>query len=264
MGALHGRQIQPDDHHVDRTHEDLLEQPSYTGGELWLTRGFCLAIAFVVFVTSIVAIRTGAAIWLWLYAAGFAVMIVATVLVAQVPRRIQKQRDGEWAARFHEMAIRDDLTGLYNRRYFNTALERALSRAPAGVAVAAIDLDDFKRINDSLGHAAGDVALRVTAAALKAAAPRGLVARIGGDEFAVLMTDITAVSLASLADDLERAIRVAPFFVEEGTDVSLSGSVGIAALKVGSDAEELLRAADRSLYRAKQAHALRHERRAAS
>src|SRR6185503_6546708 len=158
------------------------EQPSYTGGELWLTRGFCLAIAFVVFVTSIVAIRTGAAIWLWLYAAGFAVMIVATVLVAQVPRRIQKQRDGEWAARFHEMAIRDDLTGLYNRRYFNTALERALSRAPAGVAVAAIDLDDFKRINDSLGHAAGDVALRVTAAALKAAAPRGLVARIGGDE----------------------------------------------------------------------------------
>lgn len=249
---------------MDRAQEELSEQPSYSAGELWLTRGFCLAIAAVVFAFSIVAVRTGAAIWLWLYVAGFAVMVVATVLVAQVPRRIQKQRDGEWAARFHEMAIRDDLTGLYNRRYFNTALERALRRAPAGVAVAAIDLDDFKRINDLLGHAAGDVALRVTAAALKAAVPHGLVARIGGDEFAVLMTDVTETSLASLAGGLERAIRDAPFFVEESSKVALSGSVGVAALKVGSDAEELLRAADRSLYRAKQAHALQHERRAAS
>jgi diguanylate cyclase (GGDEF)-like protein len=249
---------------VDSPEDDIeTEQPRSPGMEIWLVRGVGVTLALAVFALSVVAWETGSTGWFRLYAAAFFVMIGATVFVAQIPRRIQRKRDAEWASRFHEMAIRDELTGLYNRRHFNRTLERAMRDGSRGVAVAIVDLDGFKHINDTLGHAAGDLALRITAAALKGAAPGAVVARMGGDEFALIFERIAAASHVELERQLSEAIAAAPFIVEEGSGVVLSGSVGVVRLKPGMDAETLLREADRALYEAKQRRASVHDRRRA-
>ena len=88
------------------------------------------------------------------------------------------------------LSVEDALTGLSNRRGFSSRLADALARDPRQVAVLCLDLDDFKAVNDSLGHPAGDAVLVTIAQRLRAnVRSRDTVARLGGDEFAVLMTD---------------------------------------------------------------------------
>ncbi len=249
---------------MDTSIEVEIEQPSYTARELWLARGVCLAFAAVVLGVSFVAWETGSSAWHWAFVGLYFVMCALTTVVAQIPRRVQRKRDREWAAKLHEMAIHDELTGLYNRRYFNAALARAVCEAEASgspLGVAVIDLNDFKRINDTLGHAAGDLAIRIAAAALKGAAGNRVVARNGGDEFAVLLPGIEEAEAHAVAFGYEEAIARAPFVVEAGAGVTLEGSAGMAFWVPGMDVEELLRAADQALYRAKEEHAKRHERR---
>ncbi|MEX0783625.1 MAG: GGDEF domain-containing protein [Dehalococcoidia bacterium] len=251
---------------MDRSIEVEIEQPTYTARELWLARGVCLAFAALVLGVSFVAWETGSGAWYWAFVALYFGMCALTTVVAQIPRRMQRKRDGEWAAKLHEMAIRDELTGLYNRRYFHAALARAIREAEAEgstLGVVVIDLNDFKRINDTLGHAAGDLAIRIAAAALKAAAAGRVVARNGGDEFAVLLPGLTEGEGHTVAFAFEDAIESAPFVVEAGADVRLGGSAGLAFWVPGMDVEELLHAADEALYRAKEEHATRHERRRA-
>ncbi len=150
-------------------------------------------------------------------------------------------------------AVHDQLTGLATRAVLNDRLAQALDRAGregTGVAVLRCDLDRFKRVNDSLGQAAGDELLRVTARRLRlAVGAGGTAARLSGDEFALLLEDVGS------AQDAERtAARVLRHLQEPvviaGRAVPGGASIGIAHSD-GSDARDLLRAADLALHRAK-------------
>lgn len=148
-------------------------------------------------------------------------------------------------------AFHDPLTGLANRALFTDRVEHALvvhERIGDEAAVLFLDLDDFKAVNDSLGHLAGDELLRAVGLRLRdALSPRHTVARLGGDEFAILVEDARGASAAVHAAELIVGALQAPFDIE-GREVFVTASVGIA---VGRDKEELLRSADVAMYRAK-------------
>ncbi len=153
-------------------------------------------------------------------------------------------------------AFHDSLTGLPNRVLLLDRLSQALARSERGhgqVAVMLLDLDNFKLINDSLGHHAGDDLLVTIAPKLKQQM-RGsdTVARLGGDEFAfVVETFSSERDLAAVAERVT-GVFARPFPVEAGGLQRLSGSLGIALNHPGENAEDLLRNADTAMYRAKQ------------
>jgi diguanylate cyclase (GGDEF)-like protein/PAS domain S-box-containing protein len=153
-------------------------------------------------------------------------------------------------AEANRLAHHDVLTGLPNRMQFYKALgENLKSNNGTGVAVCCLDLDGFKPVNDTFGHAAGDDVLKKVGERLQAEAQGHMVARLGGDEFAILTMgdEKNAVDLA------ERCVGALepPFFIK-GLAVKIGVSIGIAAAPVdGLDGEELVQEADRALYRAK-------------
>lgn len=151
------------------------------------------------------------------------------------------------------VGLHDGLTGLPNRKLFAEQLGNAISRRrdPERVLMAYVDLDDFKIINDTLGHPAGDALLRALAEHLAQEHPEAMIARLGGDEFAVLIDGISpAQNLGSLADDLQRSFdRVID---HNGHQIETTASMGIAlAPGDGTNATTLMRNADLALYRAK-------------
>jgi diguanylate cyclase (GGDEF)-like protein/PAS domain S-box-containing protein len=163
---------------------------------------------------------------------------------------VTDRRDAEEQLR--HQAFHDVLTGLPNRALFTDRVQHALAvRRETGSEVAAlfVDLDDFKSVNDRFGHPAGDAVLRAVGHRLcEAVSPSHTVARIGGDEFAVLVE--TRSGLAAAVDAAERLLAqfTAPLEVD-GHEVFVTASVGIA---VGEDSEELLRSANVAMYGAKQ------------
>lgn len=153
-------------------------------------------------------------------------------------------------------AVHDNLTGLANRALFDSELEKVLARAgrdQVPVTVLFIDLDDFKSVNDRAGHGAGDHVLRTVAARLVGAGRKGdSVARLGGDEFTMLLPGSNREDAAQIAQRVARAI-CEPIVLGEEL-LTIHASVGLAtAREDGEDAETLLRAADRSMYRVKRA-----------
>ena len=167
------------------------------------------------------------------------------------------------AERIEHLAHHDDLTGLPNRLLFNEQLPRAIARAQGktdSLAVLFFDLDRFKIINDTLGHATGDGVLQqISGHLLACVGPTDLLARIGGDEFALLVEDFAGIAeldarvrklLAAMASPLEIGPR----------HYQLSGSIGISIYpKDGTDGTSLLKNADIAMYRAKAAGRNRHE-----
>ncbi len=155
-----------------------------------------------------------------------------------------------------ELAHVDALTGLLNRRVLLPALRSALSAAEIKKtrgAVLLLDLDRFKMINDTLGHAAGDSVLRATAERIrKNLREDDIVARHGGDEFVIVLTDLPDVRDAgSVARQLIAALSKR--FDIDGKPVYIGASVGIAAYpSAGNDPDELLRKADTAMYKAKE------------
>lgn len=149
-------------------------------------------------------------------------------------------------------AFHDPLTNLANRVLFKDRVEHALQRAVGGSgspAVLFIDLDNFKAVNDGLGHSAGDwLLIEVAARLLTSLRPADTVARLGGDEFAVLIDD-EAADAKEVADLILQAFK-APFSVQ-GTDIVVTMSIGIAAVTPHQGADDVLRNADLALYRAK-------------
>ncbi len=180
------------------------------------------------------------------------VLVVARLSgVVRTQRSLIEERTRMQGA-LERLSVEDSLTGLSNRRGFNARLSDALGRDPGQVAVLCLDLDDFKNINDSLGHPTGDAVLTTIALRLRGnVRSRDTVARLGGDEFAVLMTDCsgphTAIALAErLLTAIEEPVTV------DGTAVHASASFGVAISGPdGGDAMSLMRAADVALYRAK-------------
>ena len=156
-----------------------------------------------------------------------------------------------------DLAERDALTGAANRRMFQLSLERVLDARPTRdqasiTAVLFIDLDDFKVVNDSLGHAAGDALLQAVTERISASVREGdLVARLGGDEFAILTQDAPDLKRAiAMAERLTRELR-APYALGEH-HVAVTASIGIASARDASEsAADVVRNADVAMYMAK-------------
>ncbi|AZB57282.1 diguanylate cyclase [Cereibacter sphaeroides] len=161
----------------------------------------------------------------------------------------------EQEARLREFGRRDALTSLLNRREFDHALEqRAAPWTGEPYALLLIDIDRFKRINDTHGHAVGDAILRAVALRLAASAREGLpLFRYGGEEFALLLDRAGTAEALSEAERLRRAVAEEPVGLEDGTRIAVTISVGIALGARGQAGAELFAAADRALYAAKDA-----------
>lgn len=156
------------------------------------------------------------------------------------------------------LSMRDPLTGLYNRRYHDETMPRELARARRAlhpVGVVAMDIDDFKRLNDSYGHEAGDYVLTRTGELLRNATRAGDIAcRFGGEEFALILPGASLEATRVRAEAI-RAEFAAARFVHEGREIGpFTLSAGVASLSPAAlDWAAALRAADRALYAAKQA-----------
>ncbi len=174
---------------------------------------------------------------------------------ALLQEEIAERRQAE--ARVHHMAYHDSLTGLPNRALLSDRLEcalRAASRNGRKLAVMFLDLDRFKTINDSLGHATGDQLLREVARRLcTAVRDSDTVARLGGDEFVILLPDVGgAPDCAQVGDKIIEALATP--FPFEGRSLHISPSIGICLCPDdGGDVETLMRHADAAMYHAKAA-----------
>ncbi|WP_027583208.1 EAL domain-containing protein [Bradyrhizobium sp. Ai1a-2] len=165
---------------------------------------------------------------------------------------ITERRKAE--ARIAYMAHHDGLTSLANRDFFQDRLREALQRSKSGskrVAVLCVDLDLFKHVNDSFGHAMGDRLLKQVAERLTAdITGNNLAARLGGDEFAIVLCDVTPNEASDFAERLIGTLSAR--YDIDGMEVVVGASVGIALSPGdGTSSEELMRNADMALYRAK-------------
>lgn len=180
---------------------------------------------------------------------------VLEILANQAAATIQLIKDKEQQ---RQLAVRDGLTGLYNRRAFGELLGAAIAnedRRPAGsLGLVILDLDHFKKLNDTYGHPAGDAALRSLARLLDQHLRKGdQAARYGGEEFVVILPGSDAERSTGAAERLRSALEKHRF-VFEGARIPLSASLGVAVWPGdGREPEPLLAAADRALYAAKQA-----------
>ncbi|MBI4123513.1 MAG: GGDEF domain-containing protein, partial [Betaproteobacteria bacterium] len=171
-----------------------------------------------------------------------------------VSQDISARKAREEAVRF--LAYHDSLTGLPNRRLLDDRLAQAIhlaQRRHRKLAVMLIDLDDFKQVNDSLGHRAGDAVLREVAQRLALCVRKAdTLARHGGDEFVIVVSDVQAEADCQLV--AEKVLRsLAPQFRVEGRALALGASIGISLFPSDAgDGDALLRNADAAMYRAKQ------------
>jgi diguanylate cyclase (GGDEF)-like protein/PAS domain S-box-containing protein len=184
----------------------------------------------------------------------------------QVEKRLRYANDklqgqlieiGLLQSKLREQAIRDPLTNLFNRRYLEETLDRELSRAAREsypVCVIMIDLDHFKRINDTYGHEAGDLVLKAIADSLSEQSRRGdFACRFGGEEFVITMPNITMDTAYERAQTLRQSLTLlsVPY---EYYNLSVTISMGIACYpENGQTREAILRAADQAMYAAKDA-----------
>jgi diguanylate cyclase (GGDEF)-like protein len=162
----------------------------------------------------------------------------------------------ERVAELETRAESDPLTGVMNRRGFERELKRAgayVRRYGGNAALVYLDLDSFKPVNDRYGHAAGDAVLKAVAAVLVASVRASdAVGRIGGDEFAALLWNLTASAAQAKASSLERAIAAAT--VTWGGDrLSVGASAGVAELSADQDIADILARADAAMYVRKRA-----------
>jgi two-component system, cell cycle response regulator len=176
----------------------------------------------------------------------------------QIRRKRLQDRLNENYRRSLSLALTDELTGLYNRRYLCAHLDELFARASqdgTGAALLLFDIDHFKRVNDTYGHAAGDEVLRELAArAVGTVRSVDLVARFGGEEFAVVMPETDPAVAAAVAERLRLAIAREPFALRSsGERMSITVSIGAAAMLARGDGREhLFKRADEALYEAKR------------
>ncbi|MGA5300944.1 putative bifunctional diguanylate cyclase/phosphodiesterase [Nucisporomicrobium flavum] len=180
---------------------------------------------------------------------GSAVLLTALVVLRQVTAFRDNSR---LLARLDHSATHDGLTGLANRALFQTRLHTALTAAGGRpVAVALIDLDDFKEVNDTLGHEVGDLLLAEVAQRLAACVRAGdTVARLGGDEFVVVLDDADPAAADLAAERMTRTLHE-PVHAD-GHELPIRASIGIADGHSGDDPSVLLRRADVAMYAAKK------------
>jgi diguanylate cyclase (GGDEF)-like protein len=185
-------------------------------------------------------------------------MAARSALEQEVTKRIWAEKElTEANLRLHEKAVRDGLTGLYNRGYLEESLDREVSRAKRSglpVGVMMIDIDHFKRCNDTFGHAAGDVVLRAVGQhVLSLTRGEDILCRYGGEEFVLVMTHASPRAVWGRAEMMRQGVQ--GLKVEyEGREVGpITLSIGVAMLPDhGESGNAVLQAADAALYQAKR------------
>jgi len=158
--------------------------------------------------------------------------------------------------RVEELSVTDDLTQLYNSRYLNAVLRRETKRATRNgrpLSLLFIDLDGFKGVNDAHGHLYGSRALVEAAAVIRGSAREtDVVARFGGDEFALILPDTGGEGAFAVGERIRERIAAHEFLVGDGLGTRLTCSVGVATLPdVAVSAEELMQASDKAMYAVK-------------
>jgi two-component system cell cycle response regulator len=182
-------------------------------------------------------------------------------LIARVRTQVRRKRHSDYLRKSLnaslELAVTDPLTGLFNRRYLDThakALAEQASTAGTPLSTLVMDIDHFKSVNDTHGHAAGDSVLREFAQRLRGNT-RGidLVCRLGGEEFIVVMPDTPMWRARQIAERLRSCVASEPFLVGGATKVTVTASVGLATLeRPGESMDALFARADQALYAAKR------------
>jgi len=152
------------------------------------------------------------------------------------------------ALKLRHEATHDPLTGLLNRRAFRARLAREVARPDAEFALILCDMDGLKRVNDTLGHEAGDLALRLLADALRTGLRRDDAYRLGGDEFAIVLPGAAELDAARVVQRLEHAVSVA---ARDPLEL-IQASFGVATYESGESPERLVARADAVLYGAKR------------
>ncbi|MFI6078236.1 putative bifunctional diguanylate cyclase/phosphodiesterase [Actinoplanes sp. NPDC051343] len=207
------------------------------------------AAVSAVFAALVITLPAGASTRLWVAVLG-AIAVVALVVARQLvsfqdnAALLDELRRQE--TRLRDQALYDGLTKLANRAHFHDSLAASLADGPA--ALVLVDLDHFKTVNDTMGHAAGDALLVEVAARLRTAVPeKKFVARLGGDEFAVLLPGATVLEADAVAERI-LAQLARPVALMHQDAVVVQCSIGVA---FGSDMAELLTNADIAMYAAK-------------
>jgi diguanylate cyclase (GGDEF)-like protein len=175
----------------------------------------------------------------------------ATFLLLLCLIALRGREEGRLRSELRRLAVTDELTGLANRRSFRSTLANELARSARTqrpLCLLMLDLDHFKRVNDTFGHGAGDVSLATLGALLSKGMLRSgvdVAARIGGEEFAVVLPETDEAGGGAAAARVRLAVR------SRAADMRTTVSIGVAASHAGDDPDSLLRAADKALYTAK-------------
>ncbi|WP_370318906.1 diguanylate cyclase [Oricola sp.] len=182
---------------------------------------------------------------------------IAVALVSMAPIMLASMMHSrnELLATLHHQATHDILTGLSNRSAFLDAAEELMGSSRRSVSVMMIDIDRFKAINDSHGHAGGDRVLKEFAQKVRSCLrANDVFARMGGEEFAILVRDCAKEDAAHMADRVLRMIREAPVVLDDGAEIPVTASIGLVHCQSGGGdcIDNLLAEADAELYRAKQ------------
>jgi len=182
---------------------------------------------------------------------------VLRALTAPAALAFEREVIRRQAAAFARAAAIDPLSGLYNRRHFHARLNEELQRAErrdSTVGLLMIDLDDFKRINDTFGHGAGDTTIRAAATIIRRSVrPFDICTRYGGEEFAVVMPDSSATIAETVAERIRTRIGAWRAADDALGAMQITASIGFALGHRTASADEFLARADRALYAAKNA-----------
>lgn len=180
-----------------------------------------------------------------------AARVLATLLATSAFSAIFIRVIGSQQEKLHTLAVTDPLTGLANRTILDATLDQAIgqfARTNTPMTLVTLDLDHFKRINDTLGHAAGDAVLRGVGDLLRKRVRRSdKVFRLGGEEFLVFLYNTNLENGLRLAEELRAAVEAQPFL----TDRAVTASLGVASLQAEEGARSWMKRADDHLYRAK-------------
>lgn len=184
-------------------------------------------------------------------------LAAAATMLAPAALALGRERSWQEAQAYAQAAVMDPVSGLFNRRYFQTRLDEELQRAIrqfTSVGLLMIDLDGFKSINDRFGHIAGDVVIRDISEILRRSVRIfDVCTRFGGEEFAVMMPGGTAESAGAIAERIRQRVEAYRRTEADVATLRVTASIGVAVSPPGTTARELIERADRALYDAKHA-----------